>query len=148
MDQRALDPRADAPTRRQLAEDALHHAVNRLESEQGSDWNAWRYDRLRYTRFPHWVTEAYDIPPVPRPGDRTTVNLTGQSGASFREIIDLSNWDNSVGTNVPGQSGQPGSPHYDDLVSFWANGEYFPLLFSREAIVENTANLLTLRPAN
>ncbi len=77
-----------------------------------------------------------------------TVNLTGQSGASFREIIDLSDWDNSVGTNVPGQSGQPGSPHYDDLVSLWANGEYFPLLFSREAIVENTANLLTLRPAN
>ncbi len=70
------------------------------------------------------------------------------SGASFREIIDLSDWDNSVGTNVPGQSGQPGSPHYDDLVSLWANGEYFPLLFSREAIVENTAKLLTLRPAN
>ncbi len=148
VDQRALDPRVDAPTRRQLAEDALRYAVNRLESEQGSDWNAWRYDRLRYTRFPHWVTKAYDIPPVPRPGDRTTVNLTGQSGASFREIIDLSDWDNSVGTNVPGQSGQPGSPHYDDLVSFWENGEYFPLLFSREAIVENTANLLTLRPAN
>jgi penicillin amidase len=148
VDDQALDGGVPTPTRRQLAEEALGTAINQLEAEQGADWNSWRYDRLRHTEFPHWVTEAYDIPPVPRPGDYTTVNLTGQSGASFREIIDLSDWDNSVATNVPGQSGQPGGPHYDDLVALWATGEYFPLLFSREAVVENTANLLTLRPAN
>jgi penicillin amidase len=148
VEQRALDEEVDIQIRRQLAETALDRAVRYLESEQGSDRDAWRYDRLRATEFPHWVTEAYDIPPVPRPGDRTTVNLTGQSGASFREIIDVSDWDNSVATSVPGQSGQPGSPHYDDLISMWHSGEYFPLLFSRSAVEENTANLLILRPPN
>jgi penicillin amidase len=146
VEPRALDARVDTPTRRALAEEALRDAVAKLTRDQGLDWNAWRYDRLRVTRFPHWVTEAYDIPPVPRPGDRTTVNLTGQSGASFREIIDLSDWDKSVAINVPGQSGQPGSPHYDDLVALWADGYYFPLLFSRGAIEEQTANLLVLVP--
>jgi hypothetical protein len=28
----------------------------------------------------------------------------------------------------------------------WANGEYFPLLFTREAIEENTEHRLVLKP--
>ena len=129
-----------------LAQAALAAAVVRLEEEQGSDWNAWRYDRLRHTEFGHPVAAAFDVPPVPRGGDYTTVNLTGRSGASFREIIELSDWDNSVGTSTPGQSGQPGSPHYQDLAQMWGRGEYFPLLFSREAVEANAAHRLVLKP--
>ncbi len=146
VDARALDDGTSLGERQRVSEAALTAAVSHLEATQGTDWSRWRYDRLRATRFPHAVTPAYDIPPVPRPGDGTTVNLTGQSGASFREIIDLANWDNSVATSVPGQSGQPGNPHYDDLVEMWASGQYFPLLFTREAVEANTADLLVLRP--
>ena len=52
---------------------------------------------------------AFGLPPVERPGGFNTVNATG---ANFRRIIDLSNVDNSVATNAPGQSAQPGSPYY------------------------------------
>ena len=61
-------------------------------------------------------------------------NLKQQHGASFREVLDLANWDNSVATNVPGQSGQPGSPFYGNLLPLWEKGEYFPLLYSRAAV--------------
>jgi acyl-homoserine lactone acylase PvdQ len=67
-------------------------------------------------------------------------------GASFREIIDLADWDRSVATSTPGQSGQPGSPHYGDLLPLWAEGRYFPLVFSREAVEANTVNRLVLQP--
>jgi penicillin amidase len=82
------------------------------------------------------------------------VNATGysgtsfdqDSGASYREILDLSDWDNSVAVNVPGQSGQPGSPHYSDLLPLWSEGRYFPLVYSREAVEQETTDRLVLQP--
>ncbi|WP_244470743.1 penicillin acylase family protein [Microvirga massiliensis] len=37
------------------------------------------------------------------------------AGASFRIVLDVGNWDQSVTINTPGQSGDPFSPHYRDL---------------------------------
>jgi penicillin amidase len=80
------------------------------------------------------------------------VNATGgrrflqTHGASFREILDLADWDNSVATSTPGQSGQPASPHYGDLLALWRDGEYFPLAYSRAAVERATAHVLTLQP--
>jgi penicillin amidase len=86
---------------------------------------------------------AWDLPAVNRPGGFDTVNATG---ANFRRIIDLSDLDNSVGTNAPGQSAQPGSPYYGNLADHLGNGEYFPLVFSREAVESQAAHRLILKP--
>jgi len=55
-------------------------------------------------------------------------------GASYQEILDVSNWDYSVAIDAPGQSGQPGSRHYSDLLPLWSEGKYFPLAYSRDAV--------------
>ncbi|MDQ2949817.1 MAG: penicillin acylase family protein, partial [Acidobacteriota bacterium] len=68
------------------------------------------------------------------------------NGASYREIIDLSNWDRSVMTNVPGESGDPASKHYDDLIEDWAWGQYHPMAFSRKAVEAATEERLLLKP--
>lgn len=129
-----------------LAQMALAMAIDTLETNLGRDWTTWRWGALHKARFEHPITAAYDLPAVERGGDFTTVNLSAQWGASFREIIDLSDWDNSVATNVPGQSGQPESPHYSDLLDMWARGEYFPLVFTRDAVEQSTAHRLVLKP--
>jgi len=146
VDQRVFDPEMAPEERSSLSETALEIAIENLETSQGDDWSAWSWGAMNHARFEHPVTAAFDLPAVERPGDRTTLNLTAQSGASFREILDVSDWDNSVATNVPGQSGQPTSPHYEDLLPMWASGEYFPLLFTREAIEQNTEYRLVLKP--
>ena len=69
------------------------------------------------------------------------------NGASYREILDLADWDRSVAINVPGQSGQPTSPHYADLLPLWKEGRYFPLFFSRQKIEEVSKEKLSLVPA-
>jgi penicillin amidase len=82
------------------------------------------------------------------------VNATGTegdsweqvSGASYREILDTSDWDKSVAINTPGQSGQPGSPHYSDLMRLWDAGGYFPLVYSRKAVVGAATDRLVLKP--
>jgi penicillin G amidase len=97
--------------------------------------------------------QLFNLPAVERSGDGNTVLATGgpnfrqNHGASFREILDVSNWDNSVATNVPGQSGQPASPHYGDLLPLWTEGKYFPLLYSKSAIQVRAKQQLTLEPA-
>jgi Penicillin amidase len=95
----------------------------------------------------------FNLPSVERSGDGNTVNSTGgpnfrqSHGASFREILDVSDWDRSVATNVPGQSGQPGSKHYGDLLPLWAEGKYFPLLYSEKKVEAMAKQRLTLEPA-
>ena len=89
-----------------------------------------------------------NLGPLPRGGNSNTPNSTGnggnqRSGASFRLIADTSDWDNSVGTNNPGQSGDPDSPHYSDLFEMWANNKYFPVLYSRGK-VESVAERITM----
>jgi penicillin amidase len=46
----------------------------------------------------------------------------------------------------PGQSGQVGSPHYDDLIEPWLQGEYCPMLWTREQVEQEVEGRLRLEP--
>jgi hypothetical protein len=86
---------------------------------------------------------AFDLPRVERSGGAGTVEA---DGATYREILDVSDWDRSLGINVPGQSGQPGSPYYSNLLESWAANRYFPLVYSKKAVEANAAHRLRLVP--
>lgn len=138
--------------------DALRAALKKAEERLGPDPAKWRWGALHVTPFRHALSTddarsaLFDLPSVERSGDGTTVNASGGAdfkavhGASFREILDVADWDRSVATSVPGQSGQPGSPHYGDLLPLWADGKYFPLLFSREQVEKQSKDRLVLEP--
>lgn len=68
------------------------------------------------------------------------------TGASFRAIFDLADWDRSVAQNAPGQAGSPASAHAADVSKLWAAGEYFPLVFSDAAVRANAEATLALVP--
>jgi len=72
--------------------------------------------------------------------------LAADNGPSFREILDVGDWDRSVVTNAPGQVESAASPHFADLTRGWDAGEYFPLVFSDEAVKANAEATLTLLP--
>ena len=61
-------------------------------------------------------------------------------------IVDTGDWDRSIGTNAPGQSGDPQSPFYKNLYKSWAENTYFPLYFSKEKIQEVTYKITRLHP--
>ena len=137
---------------------SLSQALAELRERLGPEMRRWRWGDMHFAEFKHALSTdeatraVFDIERVSRGGDQSTVNMTGggnflqTSGASFREILDLSDWDNSVAINVPGQSGQPTSPHYADLLPLWTAGEYFPMLFSRAKVEMYTRQRLTLEP--
>ena len=146
--------------RNRLLLGALENAWEEMEKLQGPDSTKWSWGQMHHVRFRHPLDQLpgaaalTDPAPVSRPGDEYTVNATGYydssfdqvSGASYREILDLSDWDRSVAVNVPGQSGQPASPHYSDLIPLWSEGKYFPLLYSREAVEKEATDKLVLQP--
>ena len=76
----------------------------------------------------------------------TSSSLNQSSGASFRVIIDTKDWDNSIATNSPGQSGNPSSPFYRNLYESWANDEYFKLLYSKDLIAKHSYNKVVYYP--
>lgn len=149
-------------TRDSLLGASLEQAVDELTRKLGPDpagW-AWGQDRYHHALIRHPISNAVppdvrarlDVGPAPRGGYAYTPNATGSgdnqtSGASFRIVADLSDWDNSVGTNTPGQSGDPVSPHYRDLFPLWAEGRYFPVLYTRPKVESVTETRTVLSPA-
>lgn len=140
---RSLEAKASAARRQAVVEEGLRQALDRLTKDWGSDWTAWRYGRINASELPHMFVPAFDLPTLERPGGFNDVNATG---ANFRRIIDLSNLDNSVATNAPGQSAQPGSPYYGNLREYLGNDQYFPMVLTRGAVDRLAAHRLTLRP--
>jgi penicillin amidase len=65
---------------------------------------------------------------------------------SEREIVDLSNLDNSLALHTTGQSGHAFHPHYDDMAPMWANVEYYPMWWEQESVIKDSEGHLKLVP--
>jgi penicillin amidase len=118
-----------------------------------TDMTRWTWGQIHTATFQHVLASTSDaarlrfnVGPFPRAGYGDTVFATGTSAATFREVMDLADWDRSIGTSAPGQSGQPGSPHFDDLAKLWAAEQYFPYSFSQALVEKNAEATLVLRP--
>lgn len=138
---------------------SLEEAIRELKLRLGSDMSKWQYGQPNYKHItlqhPFGMAVKDDIRaklevgPAPRGGNSYTVNSTGgndnqSSGASFRMLIDTGNWDQCLGTNNPGQSGDPDDPHYRNLFNIWAKDQFFPVFYSREKVESVRAERLVL----
>ncbi len=140
---------------------ALENALNYLSSSYGSKSDKWIWGRLHTLTLTHPFSQANEqakilnAGPFKIGGDGNTLNPGSYdpsegfdvlSGPSYRQIHDLSNWDNSIGALPGGQSGLPFHKHYKDLIKLWVKGEYIPYLFTKEAISKNLESKQTLKP--
>ena len=140
---------------------AFLKAVEDLQKRLGPDMDSWEYgqEKNKHTYIQHALGEAVNdsirsklnLGPLPRGGNAYTPGSTGsnlrqRSGASFRIIVNTGDWDAALGSNGPGQSGNPDSPFYDNLFEPWARDEYFPVYFSRSKIDSVTVTTTKLLP--
>jgi penicillin amidase len=138
---------------------SLDQAVDDLTKQFGADQAKWNLGAYHFARILHPLGGAVnaewedklDIGHIPRGGDAYTVTATGSTdnqagGGSFKNVFDTENWDNSVGLDNPGQSGDPADKHYKDLYPLWATGRYFPVFFSRPKVESVAESNLTLSP--
>lgn len=132
---------------------SLDAALTEIERRFGADPAQWQWGKLHQLALAHPLgLPEFALPAVARPGDGNTVNATSganfrqTNGASWRQILDVGNWDRSVMTNVPGESGDPSSKHYSDLLQDWAAGKYHPMPFSRKAVETAMSERIILLP--
>jgi len=153
---------ADSPTSRdRLLRETLATAIAKAKQRFPKFPAEGTWGELHQAAFTHPLARlgdeyaaAFNPAAVPKAGDALTPNAASHNrefrqtaGASYRQVFDLADWDRGLATSTPGQSGRPGSPHYDDLLPLWAGEEYFPLAFSRGKVEEVTEHRLLLKPA-
>ena len=155
-------PRERRATRDRILTQALELALAHMTKTQGEDPSGWAWGKVHTADFVHPLArekgaeaDVFAIPETPRGGDGNTVMATSYAseantkqiaGASFSFVADLADWDRSTFLSAPGNSAQPLSPYYSNLVESWASGKGNPFAFSRAKVEEVKAHTLTLQP--
>jgi len=153
---------ADPPRGRdQFLAETFELAIMELETKLGSDISKWQYGQEKYKHaamnhplhpiLSEDAKDKFNVSWLPRGGNGYTPNSTGAgdrqtSGASFRLITDLSDWDKTLMINSPGQSADVNSKYYKNLFELWANNQYFPAFFSKGKIREVTDQTTIFKP--
>lgn len=145
----------------ELKQASLDQAMVNLRARLGDDMDTWQWGRLHQVRFDHILGRVkpldriFNRGPYPMGGDDTTpcqsALSTGSYDAgswipSYRQIVDLGNLAASRSIHTTGQSGHPGSPHFDDFIPSWRRGHYHPMRYDRRDILDHLAHMLVLRP--
>ena len=146
----------------QTASDALADTWVDLEEQLGRSLRRWRWGRAHALPLEHPFSRRRPLGlffgrrDVPVGGSADTVMATAYvphdpfrsrlSAPTWRQVLDVGNWDQCTAILLPGQSGQPGSRHYDDLVGRWSENRQFPLHWSRDQVTRHARSTLALTP--
>jgi penicillin amidase len=135
--------------------DCLGDAFSKTFRVPETPWGKLRPLNLQHilmTRTP--LRSAFDIGPMPISGDEHTPNHASatpldplgpvKSMPNLRATIDVGEWANSRFVLAGGQSGNPMSPHYADLLPIWQNGEGVSIAFTAEEMRAATVTELRL----
>ncbi|CAG0930326.1 penicillin amidase [Thermoflexales bacterium] len=141
---------------------SLKQAIVWLRDTRGPDQTRWQWGQLHRATFPHALAlqkpldRVFNRGPYPCGGDTDTVcqvamlpddPYDGKAWApTYRQIVDLGDLSRSEWIYAPGQSGQLGHPHYDDLIEPWRKGETIPMLWTREQVEAAAEGKLVLNP--
>jgi penicillin amidase len=140
---------------------AAADAVIHLRTKFGAEAN-WAWDRVHSVEFRHVLGAGgfvldwfFSRGPFGQPGDSWTVRKASIDdrhpyrvidGASYRQVLDVGDWDKSLAVNTTGQSGHPLSPHYFDQNPLWRSGQYRTVPFSRASVERMRQRRLLLTP--
>jgi penicillin amidase len=130
----------------------------------GIDISQWKWGELHTATFRNQTLGESGIGPIEAlfnrgpfitGGGKSIVNATGWNvGDSFevnwlpseREVVDLSNLNNSLAIHTTGESGHAYHPHYDDMAPLWATVQYYPMWWEQESVINDAEGHLKLVP--
>ena len=146
-----------------LIESALGRAVAELRQRLGDDMHTWTWDKVHHTRPRHPLSRIFselapllDPPQVAAGGDGDTPQQGGSWGPDRFVLVSLSvnryiddpaDWRRSRWIVPLGASGHPGSPHYADQATLWADVKTIPQWWDWDDIVAAAATRQQLLPS-
>ena len=142
---------------------ALQQAVTELALRLGKDMQQWQWGKVHQITFQNQTLGKSGVAPIEALFNRGPFVSDGASSAvnalnhrpddfsvrshpSWRMVVDLSDFNNSLAIHPTGQSGHAGHPHYDDMLQPWLAVQYNPFYWQRSDVEKNSEGTLTLIP--
>lgn len=126
-----------------------------LRERLGNDEASWQWGRIHQAHWRHPLgDEAFDIGPCEVDGGSHTLRNTGgelpphaaSSGAEYRIVVDFTTPDSFLAVQNIGNSGVPGSLHYQDQFEPWLRGEYHTVHLRRDAVEADCEGTTIIEP--
>ncbi|MBK6621589.1 MAG: penicillin acylase family protein [Saprospirales bacterium] len=116
-------------TPQQTVTEAFRRAIRLLRPRlDEADYNWGKHHAVQINHLAR--LEAFSAPPLYPGGYAEALNATRpNNGPSWRMVVEMGPEIKAYGVYPGGQSGNPGSPYYDNFLEPWAKGLYFPLFF-------------------
>ena len=118
-----------------LIRQAFKKSVEEAEAWKKDNTKPLRWADFKDTYVEHLTRQAPFSFHVEHGGHGDAVNASSRKhGPSWRMIVSVEpDGPKAFATYPGGQSGNPGSVHYNSMLDRWANGTYFRMLFLRQA---------------
>ena len=151
---------AGAESCEETARAALDTALDDLAGRMGKNMGGWQWEKVHRTQYPHRpfsqvsALRRFFHRSIANGGDRYTVNVAPANTGdlynqthvpSYRQIVDLADFNRSLYMTTTGQSGNPLSPHYADFIERHRDVEYMPMRFGRDNVA---GDVLRLEPGS
>lgn len=137
-------------TRADIINRAFRQTLIMLEDEFGPYGEAWQLGRARGTDINHLLSvKGLGRTKLFTGGGIGIVNATKKThGPSWRMVVELGERPVARGIFPGGQSGNPGSSFYDNMVDDWVAGKYYDIHFLDSLDIDNNSKLSLTRLRN
>ncbi|HEY0740139.1 MAG TPA: penicillin acylase family protein [Chryseosolibacter sp.] len=127
---------SEKETAREVLRESFSRAANHM-----SEFKAKHNDKVDWATYKgsyigHLIPNMKALSvPVTTGGNHDIVNAHSTThGPSWRMVVSLEKSGVKTWATYPGgQSGNPGSKHYDDMIDRWTKGQYFEMLFLKNS---------------
>jgi len=125
---------------------AFNTAVDNLRRKQGNPGVAWQWGKVRPTEIEHLAgLDGFGSGPFETGGTAGVINaISGGNGPSWRMLVQMGPKVQGYGVFPGGQSGNPGSFYYTNMLQTWKDGRLNPLLYLQSAAEKSNRIKTTL----
>lgn len=118
-----------------LVNESFKYSCDSLERKYGSIGKPWEWANVKHTNIQHLAKiPGFGSKVLLTGGGKMTINALNEgNGPSWRMVVELGKNPKGHGVYPGGQSGNPGSPFYDNMIDKWASGKLFDLFFMQSA---------------
>ncbi|MCY1374972.1 Penicillin amidase [compost metagenome] len=118
-----------------MVNESFKYACDSLNRKYGPIGNDWQWGNVKGSNVPHLAKiPGFGTKKLLIGGAKSTVNaLSETNGPSWRMVVELGSMPKGHGVFPGGQSGNPGSPYYDNMVDTWAQGRLYDLYYMQSA---------------
>jgi len=122
-------------TLKQLVNTTFLASLDSLSKNYGKMGDNWKWSNVKKTSIKHLMQiPAFGVNNLSTNGDNNLVNATGKrNGPSWKMIVALGKTIKAYGVYPGGQSGNPGSFYYANMIETWRKGELYELLIMKKS---------------